>query len=72
MKPTRFALAVAWIIGVSTSVAQGPRGRDSGPPPVKVGSELADVTAYNEKGEAFPLQQKLKGRHAVIVFGCLT
>lgn len=44
----------------------------SGSAPIKVGSELADVTAYLEDGTAFPLREKLKGKHAVVVFGCLT
>ena len=44
----------------------------AGTSPIKVGSKLADVTAFTSGGEEFPLRQKLKGRHAVIVFGCLT
>jgi len=31
-----------------------------------------DVTAYDENGAAVVLKQALKGRHGVIVFGCLT
>lgn len=44
----------------------------AGTAPIAVGSKLADVTAYLEDGEAFPLREKLKGKHAVLVFGCLT
>ena len=38
----------------------------------RVGDDLPDVTAFDENGKPFPLKQKLKGKHAVIVFGCLT
>jgi len=33
---------------------------------------LPDVTAHDESGAQFSLRQQLKGRHGVIVFGCLT
>ncbi len=36
------------------------------------GKQLPDVTAFDANGEEFPLAQKLKGQHGVIVFGCLT
>jgi cytochrome oxidase Cu insertion factor (SCO1/SenC/PrrC family) len=55
-----------------SAFAQGPgKGKDSGPLPLQ-GKELPDVTAHDESGAEFPLQQKLKGKHGVIVFGCLT
>lgn len=36
------------------------------------GETLPDISGFDEEGNAFPLRQKLKGRHGVIVFGCLT
>ena len=37
-----------------------------------VGDPLPDLTVFDENGTAFPLREKLKGKPAVIVFGCLT
>ena len=36
------------------------------------GDPLPDVTAIDEAGKPFPLREKLAGKPAVIVFGCLT
>lgn len=36
------------------------------------GDRLPDVTAVDEAGKPFPLREKLAGKPAVIVFGCLT
>jgi len=38
---------------------------------LKVGQQMPDVTVYDENGEKFPLS-RAKGKHAVLVFGCLT
>lgn len=38
---------------------------------LKVGQQMPDVTIYDENGEKFPLG-RVKGKHAVLVFGCLT
>lgn len=38
---------------------------------LKVGQQMPDVTIYDENGEKFPLS-RVKGKHAVLVFGCLT
>ncbi len=38
---------------------------------LKVGQQMPDVTIYDENGEKFPLS-RAKGKHAVLVFGCLT
>ena len=55
------------------SLGQGPRGgRGNEAAPIEVGSQIADVTAYDAKGQPFPLREKIKDRPAVIVFGCLT
>ena len=37
----------------------------------KVGSIVADVSAYDEDGDEFALKQT-RGKHTVLVFGCLT
>ena len=46
-------------------------GDNSKPLPLQ-GKELPEVTAFNTEGEAVELRQALKGKHGVIVFGCLT
>ncbi|MGB0579769.1 MAG: hypothetical protein ACPGVU_08730 [Limisphaerales bacterium] len=38
----------------------------------RVGETMPDVSAFDSNGKPFSLRQKTKGRHAVIVFGCLT
>lgn len=38
----------------------------------KVGDRLPDVSGFDEKGKPFSLREKLAGKPAVIVFGCLT
>ena len=38
---------------------------------LKVGQQMPDVTILDENGETFPLS-RVKGKHAVLVFGCLT
>lgn len=38
---------------------------------LKVGQKMPDVTIHDENGEKFPLS-RVKGKHAVLVFGCLT
>lgn len=68
----KFLLIAAIVLAIGTVHAQGPgRAKDSGPLPLQ-GKPLPDVTAHDETGAEFPLVQKLKGRHGVIVFGCLT
>ena len=59
----------------AVAAAQGPdrsKGKAKGRSLPLEGKNLPDVTAYDADGEEFPLIQKLKGRHGVIVFGCLT
>ena len=38
----------------------------------KIGSLVPNVSVFDSEGRNFALREKLKGRHAVIVFGCLT
>jgi len=38
---------------------------------LNVGQQMPDVTVYDENGEKFPLS-RAKGKHTVLVFGCLT
>lgn len=38
---------------------------------LKLGQTLPDLTVFDEKGEKFRLAD-VKGKHTVIVFGCLT
>jgi len=38
----------------------------------QVGSLIPEVSVVDAQGGSFPLREKLKGRHVVIVFGCLT
>ena len=48
------------------------RGRGSDENMPQVGSLIPDITVVDSLGGGFPLREKLKGRHAVLVFGCLT
>lgn len=66
--PVIFALLAI----TSALLAQGPgRGNSGGPLPLQ-GKPLPDATAFDEKGDPVSLRQALKGKHGVIVFGCLT
>ena len=73
MKLTSLFLFV--IFGTSLISAQGPgsggKAKDNKPLPLQ-GKSLPDVSAFTETGEKIELRQALKGRHGVIVFGCLT
>ncbi len=70
MKAFSFLILLSCSMGLAH--AQGPgKAKDSGPLPLQ-GKELPDVVAHDESGAEFPLRQKLKGKHGVIVFGCLT
>lgn len=56
--------------------AGGPGGRSTGPvrlnqAGLKVGSALPDLSVFDAEGKAFEMTS-LKGKHAVLVFGCLT
>lgn len=57
-------------IALTNSLAQRP-GENTSPLPIQ-GEQIPELTAYDENGEAFSLTQRLKGKHGVIVFGCLT
>jgi cytochrome oxidase Cu insertion factor (SCO1/SenC/PrrC family) len=69
----RFALAFTLLAGFTASViAQGPRRGNSGGPLPLQGKMLPDVNAFDDEGNPVSLRQALKGKHGVIVFGCLT
>ena len=68
MKTKLICVLTLTLLSSLTGFAQ----RSNSGAPVAVGSELADVTAYHEDGSEYPLKEKFKGKHAVIVFGCLT
>ncbi|MAS92334.1 MAG: hypothetical protein CMO55_03990 [Verrucomicrobiales bacterium] len=71
----RLWISLCTLLALSTASvsAQRPGGKakDTGPLPL-LGKELPDVSAYDETGEPFALRQRLKGKHGVIIFGCLT
>ena len=72
----RFQVPVLLVVSfVFQAVAAGQgseRRRGGGENMPKVGSLLPEISVVDAQGESFPLREKLKGRHAVIVFGCLT
>ena len=70
MMPFRIALFLS--LSVYSGMAQELRLPGSGTAPIPVGGEIAVVTAYDAEGNPFPLRKGLAGRHAVLVFGCLT
>ena len=80
LKQTSLALlqtSLALLLSVTTSLtvyAQRPGGLGSARldrSGMKIGMELPDVAVYDAKGEKFELR-RLRGRHTVLVFGCLT
>ncbi|MDA7673031.1 hypothetical protein N8615_01415 [Verrucomicrobiales bacterium] len=56
----------------ASAFGQGPRAKGKGGPLSIEGQELPELTAFDESGKEVALKQVLKGRHGVIVFGCLT
>ena len=51
----------------------GPGGRGGGSfAPFELGDAIPDVSAYDDAGKKFALRERVKGKHSVIVFGCLT
>ena len=63
-------LATIAIFGLTLGTALAQRG-DRGPGLPRVGTALPEVTAYDAEGKAFSTKD-LRGKHAVLVFGCLT
>ncbi len=64
---TRSVLAVTACLGLAAAAAAQ---RPSDPLP-DVGERVPDVAGYDADGNRFELS-RLRGKHAVIVFGCLT
>lgn len=69
MKPT--VIFIFSLMATSLLPAQKPGDKDTAPLALQ-GEMLPAVSAFSEEGERLPLQQLLKGRYGVIVFGCLT
>lgn len=63
-------LAVAAFAGL-LSAQDRAKSKNARPLPLE-GKPLPEVVAHDENGEAFPLRERLDGRPAVLVFGCLT
>lgn len=75
-RPPRLVIVPAILAFFATSAfAQQQRagrpGDNSKPLPLE-GKLLPKVSAFNAKGETVDLRKALKGKHGVIVFGCLT
>lgn len=68
-RPLIHYFAVLAILGLNIATANAQRGGGQGLP--KVGTALPEVTAYDADGKEFSTKQ-LRGKHAVLVFGCLT
>ena len=56
----------------SVVLAQDREHRRGGENMPTVGSLAPNISVFDAEGRSFALREKLKGRHAVIVFGCLT
>ncbi|MDF2377459.1 MAG: hypothetical protein P1U81_14550 [Verrucomicrobiales bacterium] len=69
--PVCFPAVLALFLTTSLR-AQEKSTKGKGRPMPLQGETLPDISGFDEEGNAFPLRQKLKGRHGVIVFGCLT
>ena len=62
---------VLTLLATSLLPAQGPGSKDTAPLPLQ-GKRLPETSAFDEDGNRIQLRELLKGRHAVIIFGCLT
>lgn len=62
---SRFAAIGLFCLCLSTASAQ----QGGGLP--RIGSQLPDVSAFDDKGRKFSLSE-LRGEYSVLVFGCLT
>ena len=68
--PVLLLLALAFNSVALGQDRAGRRGGDENMP--QAGSLIPEISVVDAQGESFPLREKLKGRHTVIVFGCLT
>lgn len=67
------ALLLVSLVFQAVAAGQGSERRGGGGENMpKIGSLIPEISVFDERGESFPLREKLKGRYAVIVFGCLT
>lgn len=65
---------VLGILAAFLAPAQAQRGdgmKNTAPLPIQ-GEQLPELVAHDENGDTFSLNQRLEGKHGVIVFGCLT
>lgn len=69
----KHAVVLGFFLVILTSLqAQRVGGKKNRAPLTIQGEQLPDLTAHDETGKPFSLNQRLKGKHGVIVFGCLT
>ena len=69
---TIFLLMTCVLQSVVLGQDRGRRRGGGGENMPKVGSLIPDISVFDAEGRSFALREKLKGRHTVIVFGCLT
>lgn len=63
------------VLSISMGAAvfgQAQKSKGKGGPLSIEGQMLPELTAFDESGAEVSLKKALKGRHGVIVFGCLT
>ncbi len=65
-------LLITWAFQSVVIGQERERRRGGGENIPKVGSLIPDISVFDAEGRSFPLREKLKDRHTVIVFGCLT
>lgn len=72
-----FDMKIVIVVGLFAGILTNAHGQRGGGPknaaPLAIeGERLPELVAHDETGEPFPLTKRLKGKHGVIVFGCLT
>ncbi|MEM9016243.1 MAG: hypothetical protein AAGC68_04465 [Verrucomicrobiota bacterium] len=69
----KFPAILALVLSLPLSIGLAQKGGKGKGQALSIeGEVLPDLVAVSDSGEDVPLRKALKGKHGVIVFGCLT